>query len=144
MAQNIIYSPWEGTNGPSLCLMTTLLLFGPLFLFSFVSAFLISLIKLIIWPKFSRDKRQAEDMWGRTIGSCSVSKSDKNGECFHLFFLPNKLSSDSIHCLVPSPFFLWTGLRIFSLLEAELGKRVEDKRLSLVTIWMKVKNSLHP
>ena len=61
--------------------MTTLLLFGPLFLFSFVSAFLISLIKLIIWPKFSTDKRQSEDMWGRTIGSCSVSKSDKNGEC---------------------------------------------------------------
>ena len=38
-------------------------------LFSFVSVFLISLIKLILWLKFSTDKRQTEDMgwwgWGR-------------------------------------------------------------------------------
>ena len=38
MAQNIIYSPWEGTQGPWLCLMTKLLLFGLLWLFSFVFA----------------------------------------------------------------------------------------------------------
>ena len=74
MAQNIIYSPWEGTKCPWLCLMTTPLLFSVLWLFSFVSAFLISLIKLILWPKLSTDKRQAEDTVGaRTVGSCSVS-----------------------------------------------------------------------
>ena len=35
-----------------------------LWLFSFVSAFLTSLIKLILWLKFSTGKRQAEDMGG--------------------------------------------------------------------------------
>ena len=64
MAQNIIYSPWERTKGSWLCLMTTLLLFSLLWLFSFVLAFLISLIKLILWLKFSTGKRQAEDMVG--------------------------------------------------------------------------------
>ena len=48
--------------------MTTLLLFGLLWLFSFVSAFLISLIKLILPRTFSPNKRQAEDLgrggWG--------------------------------------------------------------------------------
>ena len=35
---------------------------------------LISLIKLILWPKFSTGKRQAEDMEGaRTTGPCPVS-----------------------------------------------------------------------
>ena len=33
------HSPWEGTKYPWLCLMTTLLLFGLLWLFSFVSVF---------------------------------------------------------------------------------------------------------
>ena len=67
MAQNIIYSPWERTKGPWLCLMTTLLLFSLLWLFSFVSTFLTSLIKLILWLKLSTDKRQAGDMvdWGQ-------------------------------------------------------------------------------
>ena len=78
MAENIIYSPWERTKGPWLCLMTALL-FSLLRLFSFVSAFLTSLIKLILWPKFSTGKRQAEDMVGgggaRTIESCSVSSA---------------------------------------------------------------------
>ena len=50
MAQNIIYSPWEGIKGPWL-LMTTLLLVSfncfPLFLH-----FLASLIKLIFWLRF--------------------------------------------------------------------------------------------
>ena len=41
--------------------MSTLLSSGRLWLLSFVSAFLISLIKLILWLKFSTDKRQAED-----------------------------------------------------------------------------------
>ena len=42
----------------------------PLFLYV-----LISLIKLILWLKFSMGKRQAEDIGGgaRTIGSCSIS-----------------------------------------------------------------------
>ena len=61
MTLNIIYSPWERTKGPWLCLMTTLLLFSLLRLFSFVSAFLISLIKLILWWKFSTGQRQAEN-----------------------------------------------------------------------------------
>ena len=64
MAQNITYTPWEGTKCPWLCLRTTLLLFSVLWLFSFVSAFLTSLIKLILWLKLSTDKRQAEDMVG--------------------------------------------------------------------------------
>ena len=39
-AQTILYSPWEGTKGPWLCLMTTLLLlFVLLWLFSLVSTF---------------------------------------------------------------------------------------------------------
>ena len=38
MAQNIVYSPWEETKGPCLCLMTKLLWFDLLWLFSFVSA----------------------------------------------------------------------------------------------------------
>ena len=38
MAQNIIYSPWGEIKGPCLCLMSTLLLFGLLWLFSFVSS----------------------------------------------------------------------------------------------------------
>ena len=76
MAQNIIYSPWEITKDPWLSLMTTLLLFGLLWLFSFVSAFLTSLMKLILGLKFSIDKRQAEDVVGggaRTIVSRSVA-----------------------------------------------------------------------
>ena len=59
-AQNIIYSPWERTKDPWLCLKSILLLFGfPLF-----SHVLISPIKLILWLKFPTDKRQAEDMGG--------------------------------------------------------------------------------
>ena len=79
MSQNIIYSPWERTKCPWPCLMTKVLLFSILRLFSFVSAFLTSLIKLILWLKFSTGKRQAENMMGaggrgaRTIWSCSIS-----------------------------------------------------------------------
>jgi len=78
MAQHFIYSPWERSNSPWLWLMTTLLLFSLLWLFFFVSAFLISLIKLTLSLKFSTDKMQTENMepgsWGtRTIESCSVS-----------------------------------------------------------------------
>ena len=50
-----------------------LLLFSSLWLFSFVSAFLTSLIKLILWLKFSIDRRQVEDMVGQGPESCSVS-----------------------------------------------------------------------
>ena len=75
MALTIIYSPWEGAKCPCLCLMTTLLLFGLLWLFSFVPAFLISLIKLILRLKLSIDKREAKDVEGvRTTGSCSFSR----------------------------------------------------------------------
>ena len=47
MAQNIIYSPWEGTKGPWLCLTTQLLLFCPVWPFFFASAF----FKKFLWLK---------------------------------------------------------------------------------------------
>ena len=65
MAQNIICSPWGGTKGPWLCLMTRLLLLGLLWLFSFVSTCSHFSDKLILWLKCSADKRQAEDMGGK-------------------------------------------------------------------------------
>ena len=46
-----------------------IIIWSPL-MFSFVSAFLISLIKFILWLKYSTDKRQAEGM-GR--GGCEGS-----------------------------------------------------------------------
>ena len=49
MVHNIISSPWERAEGPWLCLMTTLLLLSLFWPFSFVSTFLNSLIKLILW-----------------------------------------------------------------------------------------------
>ena len=79
LARNITCSPRERerTKGPWLRLMTTFLLFSLLWLFSFVSTFLTSLTKLILWLKFSTDKRQAENIvaggGARTVGSCSVS-----------------------------------------------------------------------
>ena len=66
---------------PWLCLMTTLL-FSLLRLFSFVSAFLTFLIKLILWLKFSTGKGRQRTwsvaggrVWGasRTTRSCSIS-----------------------------------------------------------------------
>ena len=88
MSQNIIYSPWERTKRPWLCLMITSLLFSLLRLFSFVSAFLTSLIQLIFWLKFSAGKRMAEDMlgvgWGGQ-GQCrGVTKSQKQLSNFQL------------------------------------------------------------
>ena len=44
--------------------MTTLLVFSLFWLFSFVSAFLTSLIKFILWLKFCKDKGQTENMVG--------------------------------------------------------------------------------
>ena len=64
MAQNIVYSPWEGTKVPWLCLMTTLSLFGLLWLFSFVSVFLTSLIKLILWLKFVHSQKTGRGQRG--------------------------------------------------------------------------------
>ena len=60
-AQNIIYSSCRGTKCPWLCLVTTLLLFGLLWLFSLLLHVLTSMIKLVLWLKFSTDKWQAED-----------------------------------------------------------------------------------
>ena len=83
-------------KGPWLCLMTTLFLFGLLWLFSFVSTFLTSLIKPVF---FSRDKRQAEDMVGR-------GKDHSVLLCFTLFIFhgwtqeKNLLSRYST-CLLP-------------------------------------------
>ena len=67
MAQNIIYSSWEGPKAPWLCLQTKLSLFGLLWLFSSVSACSHSLVKLILWLNFSTDRRQAEDL-GQGMG----------------------------------------------------------------------------
>ena len=54
--------------------MTTSLLFGLLWPFSFVSAFLISLIKLVFWLKFSTDRGGQRTWRVRTTGSSSVSQ----------------------------------------------------------------------
>ena len=79
----------ERTKCPWLCLMTTLLLlFSLLWLFFFASTFLTSLIKLILWLKFSTDKRQAEDMERGRQGqarSCSVSQPSTNPPLEHFF-----------------------------------------------------------
>ena len=55
--------------------MTTLLLFSLLWQFSFVSTFLTSLIKLLLWLKFITDKRQGEAVLrtARTMRSCFIS-----------------------------------------------------------------------
>ena len=85
MAQNITYSAWEGTKGSQLCLVTTLLLLTLFWLFPFVSAFLTSLIKLILSLKFSTDKRQAEDMvWGGGGGGGSGGQGPQITLCFNI------------------------------------------------------------
>ena len=113
MSQNIIYSPWERTKGPWLCLMITSLLFSLLRLFSFVSAFLTSLIQLIFWLKFSTGKRMAEDMLGVGCGGqgqCrGVTKSQTQLSNFQLnknsywngFFHPSESCSIVFHSLWP-------------------------------------------
>ena len=64
--------------------MTKLLfsLLNTLTKFSIVSAFLTSLIKFILWLKFSTDKRKAEDKFGEGLGvsgeeSCSISMLER-------------------------------------------------------------------
>ena len=89
MAQNIIYSPWENITGPWLCLMTALLLFSLLGLFSFVSVCLTSLIKLIKPVKFFTGKSQAEDTvggsggigWARTIWTSVLLSESESESC---------------------------------------------------------------
>ena len=62
MAQNIIYSPWEGTK-KELCLMVHYYYLQSFDCFSLFLCFLTSLIKFILWLKSPRpDKRQAEDV----------------------------------------------------------------------------------
>ena len=68
MPQNTICSPCRGTGAPWLCLRTTSLLFGFLWLFSFVSAFSHS-FKLILWlTTFHRQKAdrgpKGQGLWG--------------------------------------------------------------------------------
>ena len=67
MAQNIIYSPWEGTKGPWLCLLTKLLLFCPVSLLFSASAFSHFLIQLILWLKFFH-RQKAGRGHGRGVG----------------------------------------------------------------------------
>lgn len=96
MAQNIIYSPWERTKSLWLCLKTTLLLFGLLWPFSFVSAFLISLIKLIHRLKFPTDRRQAEDTGGWDGGGQKGPQGPATFRLLHFswlyMYLPGVLS----------------------------------------------------
>ena len=75
MSQNINYDHWEGTKGPCLCLVSKLLFFGLFDWFPLFLHFLTSLIKLILWLKFSTHIGQAEDMMGgdKDHRSCSVS-----------------------------------------------------------------------
>ena len=91
MAQNIIYSLWEGTRGCWLCLMTELLLFGLLRLFSFVSEcshFSDSTYSLInVFPQ-TKAGREHE---GRSIGSCSYSKG-----CMNIKSESHSVVSDSL------------------------------------------------
>ena len=77
MAQNIIYSPWERAESPWLCLMTRLLFFSLLWLFSFVPTFLTFLIKLILDWSFPQAKGR-QRTWGVRQGPvcpCSIIKA---------------------------------------------------------------------
>ena len=73
MAQNIICSPWGGTKGPWLCLMTKLLLFGLTWLFSFASAFshysvqTYSLTKVFLQTKGGREGLQGPAAFHRKV-----------------------------------------------------------------------------
>ena len=81
MAQNIIYSPWEGTKGPWLCLLTNCYCFVLFDCFSLLLYFLISLIKLILWLKLFHRKK-AGGVHGEKDHSvllCFISNSD-NGD----------------------------------------------------------------
>ena len=77
VTQNIIYSPWDGTKDPWLCLMAKLLLFCLAWLFSFFLPFLTSLIKFILWNLrkdgeanvFLETKCRQKVWWGRVGGS---------------------------------------------------------------------------
>ena len=104
MAQNIIYSLWEESKGPWLCLMPTLLLFGllwcfPLFLHS--SFLWLNLFFDQSFPQTGGRQRKGGE--GRTIGTCSVSIStisdspsisfDLPPSSFTIIFLSIKTSS---------------------------------------------------
>ena len=65
MAPNIIYSPVGEIKGPWLCLMSTLS--GLFWLFSFVSAFLTSVIKLILDYSFPQIKGR-QKIWCGGVG----------------------------------------------------------------------------
>ena len=114
MAQNIIYSPWERTKGPWLCLLTTLLLFSLLWLFSFVSAFLTSLIKPILWLKFSTGKRQAENMegWGEAGKDHTVLLHFKWTLFFSLFWPLERICLSFFHEIVSSKMSFINNLHI--------------------------------
>ena len=67
---------------------TIIIIWSPLTVFLCFCIFLISLIKLILWLKFSTDKRQAEDMERGRRGqarSFSVSQPSMNPPLKHLF-----------------------------------------------------------
>ena len=74
MVHNIICSPWERAEGPWLCLMTTLLLFSLFLPFYFVSTFLNSLIKLILWS-FPQRAGKGYGTGARNKGFCSFHHS---------------------------------------------------------------------
>ena len=64
MAQKSIYSLWEGTRGSWLDLMTKLVLFGLLWLSSFLKV-LTSLIQLILWLTFSHIRKAGREQEGQ-------------------------------------------------------------------------------
>ena len=74
MVQNIISRPWERAEGPWLCLMTTQLLFSLLWPFSFVSTFINSLTKLILWS-FPQRAGKGHGTGARNKGFCSFHHS---------------------------------------------------------------------
>ena len=77
MVHNIICGPWERTKGPWLCLMTHYHYLVSFDYFPLFSHVLTSLIKLILWLKFSRQNAGRGLGRTRTILSCSVSIWDR-------------------------------------------------------------------
>ena len=156
MAQNIIYSPWEGTKAPWLCLTTKLLLVS----FDYFSLVLHSLSSYSTYPlaKVFPDKRQAEDR--EDIGSRFISGAGTQAIAGYMSGLPFDLrihshSSLQLFCRrltfkavktlsevtwqEPSPdvSFLLLRKKNFKLLKRGLSPKKGPKTLatSLTELW---------
>ena len=72
-SEHLSISPWEGTEGSWLCLMTKLLLFYPVWLLSFAYAFSHFSDSIYSSQVFARTKGRQRTRRDRTIGSYAVS-----------------------------------------------------------------------